>query len=284
MSAPSAGRADKMEAAADGFGGVAGTDLAQTMSAAGAVVARFGPAGDAALSTVVDSLASSPEAYSDPHAFFAALERTLQEQLAVHGVAIPPKGFSQSAKGDEEEYRLATFAVLGALPAAEVEALAFMVLMLAATSAQEDLAAIMAKVNEINAAKAAQRENLAEAHEHTAGQASKEATPTGGHAGDPPKEPHTDREEPQAHALDSAAESRKESTPTGPPATVTAGQALNDTIDSITGDLDSISEMREVDSLRLQNAMDRLSTLMSTLSNLLKKISDTASQITANPK
>jgi hypothetical protein len=48
--------------------------------------------------------------------------------------------------------------------------------------------------------------------------------------------------------------------------------------------LDSMSEMGEMESLRLQMAMDRLSKLMSTLSNLLKKTSDTAQSITQNLK
>ena len=48
--------------------------------------------------------------------------------------------------------------------------------------------------------------------------------------------------------------------------------------------LDSLSEMGEMESLRLQMAMDRVSKMMSTLSNLLKKMSDTASQITQNLK
>ncbi len=52
----------------------------------------------------------------------------------------------------------------------------------------------------------------------------------------------------------------------------------------IKGDLDSLSEMGEMDSLQLQMAMDRLSKLMSTLSNILKKTSDTASSITQNIK
>jgi hypothetical protein len=55
-------------------------------------------------------------------------------------------------------------------------------------------------------------------------------------------------------------------------------------IDQMKNDLDSMSEMGEMESLRLQMAMDRLSKMMSTLSNLLKKISDTASQITQNLK
>jgi hypothetical protein len=48
--------------------------------------------------------------------------------------------------------------------------------------------------------------------------------------------------------------------------------------------VDSMSEMGEMESLRLQMAMDRMSKMMSTLSNLLKKLSDTSSQIAQNLK
>jgi hypothetical protein len=53
---------------------------------------------------------------------------------------------------------------------------------------------------------------------------------------------------------------------------------------TIQKDLDSMSEMGELESLRLQMAMDRMSKMMSTLSNILKKISDTANAITQNLK
>jgi hypothetical protein len=75
--------------------------------------------------------------------------------------------------------------------------------------------------------------------------------------------------------------------------TDTAYPAVQDTTDDWTllgriqqlkQELDSLSEMGEMESLRLQMAMDRMSKLMSTLSNLLKKISDTAQSITQNLK
>ena len=59
---------------------------------------------------------------------------------------------------------------------------------------------------------------------------------------------------------------------------------IDDAVSAMKNDLDSMSEMGEMESLRLQMAMDRLSKMMSSLSNLLKKMSDTASQITANLK
>ena len=59
---------------------------------------------------------------------------------------------------------------------------------------------------------------------------------------------------------------------------------LDASIDQAKNDLDSMSEMGEVESLRLQMAMDRMSKMMSTLSNLLKKISDTQNSIAQNIK
>lgn len=55
-------------------------------------------------------------------------------------------------------------------------------------------------------------------------------------------------------------------------------------VDSMKNDLDNMSEMGETESLRLQMAMDRINKMMSTLSNILKKISDTQQSITQNLK
>jgi hypothetical protein len=55
-------------------------------------------------------------------------------------------------------------------------------------------------------------------------------------------------------------------------------------IDALRKELDATSEMSEMESLRLQMAMDRLGKLMSTLSNILKKTSETAATLTANLK
>lgn len=55
-------------------------------------------------------------------------------------------------------------------------------------------------------------------------------------------------------------------------------------IEDIKKQRDSLSEMGEMESLRLQMAMDRMSKLMSTLSSVLKKISETSETITQNIK
>ena len=67
-----------------------------------------------------------------------------------------------------------------------------------------------------------------------------------------------------------------------------AGAPSRDEIDRAVADtkaeLDSMSEMGETESLRLQMAMDRMSKMMSTLSNLMKKASETSSGIIQNLK
>ena len=55
-------------------------------------------------------------------------------------------------------------------------------------------------------------------------------------------------------------------------------------VETMKNDLDSMSEMGEMESLRMQMAMDRLSAMMSTLSNILKKMSDTSQNIVQNLK
>ena len=68
------------------------------------------------------------------------------------------------------------------------------------------------------------------------------------------------------------------------PGKIAGARDFDAIVERLKHDLDSMSEMGEMESLRLQMAMDRLSKMMSTLSNILKKISDTASSITRNLK
>jgi WXG100 family type VII secretion target len=60
--------------------------------------------------------------------------------------------------------------------------------------------------------------------------------------------------------------------------------SLLDALQNIHNTLDSQSELGETESLRLQMAMDRMSKMMSTLSNLMKKVSDTSNGIVQNIK
>jgi hypothetical protein len=126
----------------------------------------------------------------------------------------------------------------------DIEALAFIVLMQASKSAQEDLKAIMAQVKAINSAKAELREQVKPSRSQT--------------------------------ALDFEATFQLMAT--------LYQKQLDAELEQTQQDLDSMSEMGEMESLRLQMMMDRLSKMMSTLSNILKKIADTNSQIVQNLK
>lgn len=127
---------------------------------------------------------------------------------------------------------------------ADIMASAFIVLMESAKSAREDLKAIMNQVKAINRGKQALRAELGLAREKA--------------------------------AVDSDASFQLV-------ATLYCAQ-VDAEIRSLKRKLDSMSEMGEMESLRLQMAMDRVTKLMSTLSNLLKKLSDTAGAITQNIK
>ncbi len=60
--------------------------------------------------------------------------------------------------------------------------------------------------------------------------------------------------------------------------------ALDDSASALKSAVDALGELSEEDMLRLQMTMDRESKLIETLSNILKKISDTADSITQNLK
>ncbi|MGZ3297483.1 MAG: hypothetical protein ACXU8O_00595 [Asticcacaulis sp.] len=150
--------------------------------------------------------------------------------------------------------------VVGATADGDIDALCFLVLMQASKSAQDDLKSIMAGVKSINNAKALQRQNLAAAQTASSSSSSSSAVSArnnmGGFQGNP--------------SAYKPADDKKAS--------------LDAVADNMKNDLDSMSEMGETESLRLQMAMDRLSKMMSTLSNILKKTSDTSQSITQNLK
>lgn len=175
--------------------------------------------------------------------------------------------------GEPDVMKMATrqWAVLGNIKDADIEALCFLVLMQAAKSAQEDLKAIMAKVKSINEQKAGQKELLSKMQQQRSMtnvqldsfkfiQNKTIALQKG-------SDPDTVKFVRSTSRLKPVSKTE-----------------INEMADKMKNDLDSMSEMGEMESLRLQMAMDRMSKMMSTLSNLLKKISDTAQSITQNLK
>lgn len=75
------------------------------------------------------------------------------------GVALGKRGAPVDV-GEVQRSVQTNWAVLENMSGADIEAIAFLVMMEAAKSAQEDLKAIMAGVKAINSAKASQRESL----------------------------------------------------------------------------------------------------------------------------
>lgn len=166
----------------------------------------------------------------------------------------------------------------------DIMALAFLVMMEAAKSAREDLKAIMDQVKAINTAKQGMRELI-----------SKVSRDVAANAPCPPETRALDfsrglgSERAYHRALLPVLDAEAPGGVRYAPADLWRGKLeraadLQGVVDGLKGQLDSLSELGEMESLRLQMAMDRLSKMMSTLSNVLKKTSDTAAGIMRNLK
>lgn len=159
------------------------------------------------------------------------------------------------------------YAVLGGVGNADIEALAFLVMMQAARSAQEDLKAIAAGVKQVNNAKAA-----------AARSANVKAAAPAGSLRSPP--PATNA----AAAVRSAPANRVVANRAAISPRPLPKAEFDRKLDTIRNDPASLSEMGEMESLRLQMAMERSSKAKQTLSNVLKKMSETNATITQNLK
>ena len=177
------------------------------------------------------------------------------------------------------------FAFNGTMVGSDIEAMVFIVMMEAAKSAREDLRAIMEGVKAINATKSGLRKviskighDIAENLGQRNGKPSLKFKPRGIGSVDGYHRmliPHPDPESPGGVRL-VGTDMHK-----GPIKNICVLYTIRD---ELKNKLDSMSEMGEMESLRLQMAMDRLGKVMSTLSNILKKIGDTQSSIVANLK
>jgi hypothetical protein len=178
----------------------------------------------------------------------------------------------------------AAWANLSSAGEGDIMAMAFIVMMEAAKSAREDLKVIMDQVKAINAAKQAMRELLKQAKRDAA---ANQRFPPEAQRLDFSRGLGSERayHRIKLPVLDADAPGGVRFTPCDLwPGKLTRAADLLAVVDNLKGQLDSLSEMGEMESLRLQMAMDRLSNLMSTLSNMLKKLSDTAQSITQNLK
>jgi len=166
----------------------------------------------------------------------------------------------------------------------DIAALAFIVLMEAAVDAQEDLKRIMDWVKSMNAAKQRLRELMCKVAADAAANAERPGPNDGltfSSGGFGSEAAYHQAELPKVDPRGGEVLRVVTDLHEGP---ITSVEQLRLVQYSLQGRIDSMSEMGEMESLRLQMAMDRLSKLMSTLSNLLKKSSDTSSGITQNLK
>ncbi|HNR15547.1 MAG TPA: hypothetical protein PKG90_02650 [Chitinophagaceae bacterium] len=167
--------------------------------------------------------------------------------------------------------RSKSYGVLGNMNGQDIEAIAFLVLMQASKSAQEDLKAIMAKVKSINEQKAKLRNAMNKINSsRTISNVQLDSF-------------HLVINQSKALQKGNNPDTVKLARSASGKSTVSKKE-LDAIKEKMKGDLDSMSEMGEMESLRLQSAMDRMSKMNSTLSNLLKKIHDTQQSIIQNLK
>ncbi|MBI5858076.1 MAG: hypothetical protein HZB42_10575 [Sphingobacteriales bacterium] len=231
-------------------------------------------------------IANSQEEYSaspEAEAFFnSAMEQINQRH--VNWIKTTAKEANEkSLSPDDVVVRVNRYGVLGSMNGQDIEAIAFLVLMQASKSAQEDLKAIMAKVKAINDKKQQlrdanaqmtnSRQNFTRVQLDSFKLLSNSCLVLKNQVNLNTHQPV------RVTTLDSSKTVKSNNMRTTP-----SRSEINETKDRLKKDLDSMSEMGEMESLKLQMAMDRMSKVMSTLSNLLKKFSDTADSIVQNLK
>jgi hypothetical protein len=175
------------------------------------------------------------------------------------------------------------YGISGNMNGQDIEAIAFLVLMQASKSAQEDLKAIMAHVKSLNDKKQQLREanaRLANSRQTFTRVQLDSFKLLSNSCHVLKSQVNLNTHQPvRVTTLDSSKTVKSNNMRTTP-----SRSEINETKDRLKKDLDSMSEMGEMESLRLQMAMDRMTKMTSTLSNLLKKIHDTAQSIIQNLK
>lgn len=156
-----------------------------------------------------------------------------------------------------------TYGLLGGMNSQDIEAIAFLVMMQASKSAQEDLKSIMAQVKSINNQKSRIREALAALDD---------------------KSHSISRVRLDSFKLLLKPQPNVRQTNNIPATRAVSQLEIENMKTGLADSRDSLSEMGEMQQLKMQMLMDRRSKLMSTLSNLMKKISQTQDSIIDNLK
>jgi hypothetical protein len=158
----------------------------------------------------------------------------------------------------------------------DIDSLIAIVMMQAANDAENDLKQIMDGVKTINNAKQEMRNLISELQAMQAALASSKPSDT--------CQTPTCRQLPsRLKELSAATASLPHPVRTTAPAKLTTAN-LNTLAGQLKSDLDSMNEMSETTSMRLQMLMDRRSKFVEALSNIMKKIDDTQSTILQNIK
>lgn len=200
----------------------------------------------------------------------AALSPSLREWVTARSRAAVDSGVAPDPAqvAEEAEQRLAG----QDFSQGDIESFVYLVMMEAAKQADADLREAMEEMQANNKRKAMTRASI-EARREAMAAAKSELAMTGPESKaicvGPPCRPQIILAQPQIQLAQPRLELAQ-------PVAVEEPQP--------TDEKDSLSEMGEMTSLRLQMAMDRRSKFMEALSNLMKKSSDTAETITSNLK
>ena len=168
----------------------------------------------------------------------------------------------------------------------DIEAMAFVVMMQATRDMEQDLKMIMAEVKAITAAKQKLRDLIAKVNRDV-----------GANVGQAPSRPSQPLD--FSTGMGSEGAYHQAQIPVADPESKNGVRfvptdlynghlehvaQLRSVQDDLKGQLDSMNEMSEMTSLRLQMMMDRRSKFISTLSNIMKKISATSESLVQNLK
>ncbi len=157
----------------------------------------------------------------------------------------------------------------------DIEAVAFLVMMQATNDMDKDLQQIMAEVKSMNNAKQKLRDLINQVNKDVADNAGKTDAPC--------LTPLCRSLSSELNELATGTAGLRRPVRLSAPARPTYGN-LRVLQGQLKQNLDSMNEMSETESLRLQMAMDRRSKFVATLSNIAKKMSDTSESMVQNLK
>ncbi|HUJ31462.1 MAG TPA: hypothetical protein VLY23_09290 [Candidatus Acidoferrum sp.] len=213
-----------------------------------------------------------------PSPDLAALEAAIRARFASAPAAAPHPAPAMGSAGKAAQMASSPTSMspgAGIPSGADIEELAFIVLMQATNDQDQDLQQIMNEVQAQTKAKQFLRQQMQAVNTDVAASAGQKPNA-------PCNTPACQDLARQASEITRVTSQTKKSVRLSGSA-ITYGELKGIQAD-LQGSLDSMNEMSEMTSMRLQMAMDRRSKFIEILSNILKKMSDTESSIISNLK